>query len=154
MIILNGKQGKQIVVENATVKIVKKGGILSSKREKTIPIRNITSVEVKKPGALVVGFIQFSIAGGKARNSSFTFTGGAFDAVQDENSVIFQDKLSYETALEIKEYVENYSETQNVTAPANNSPADEIVKLKNLLDQGIITQQEFDAKKRQLLGLT
>lgn len=153
MIILNGKQGKQVIVEGSIVKIAKKGGIIASKREKTIPIRNITSVEVKKPGALVVGFIQFSIAGGKARDSSFTFTGGAFDAVQDENSVIFQDKLSYETALEIKEYVENYSEAPNVTAPANNSSADEIVRFKNLLDQGIITQEEFDAKKRQLLGL-
>lgn len=33
------------------------------------------------------------------------------------------------------------------------SSADEIMKYKNLLDQGIITQEEFDAKKKQLLGL-
>lgn len=33
------------------------------------------------------------------------------------------------------------------------SPADEIKKFKDLLDQGIITQEEFDAKKKQLLGL-
>ena len=31
--------------------------------------------------------------------------------------------------------------------------ADEIIKYKNLLDQGIITQEEFDAKKKQLLDL-
>lgn len=37
-------------------------------------------------------------------------------------------------------------------APAVSS-ADEIVKFKQLLDQGIITQEEFDAKKKQLLGL-
>ena len=30
---------------------------------------------------------------------------------------------------------------------------DEIEKLKRLLDNGIITQEEFDAKKKQLLGL-
>jgi hypothetical protein len=34
-----------------------------------------------------------------------------------------------------------------------NSPADEIRKYKKLLDEDIITQEEFDAKKRQLLGL-
>lgn len=34
-----------------------------------------------------------------------------------------------------------------------NSSADEIIKFKGLLDQGIITQEEFDAKKKQLLGL-
>lgn len=33
------------------------------------------------------------------------------------------------------------------------SGADEILKYKNLLDNGIITQEEFDAKKKQLLGL-
>ena len=30
---------------------------------------------------------------------------------------------------------------------------DEILKFKQLLDAGIITQEEFDAKKKQLLGL-
>lgn len=33
------------------------------------------------------------------------------------------------------------------------SPADEILKYKNLLDAGAITQEEYDDKKRQLLGL-
>ena len=30
--------------------------------------------------------------------------------------------------------------------------ADEIRELKDLLDDGILTQEEFDAKKKQLLG--
>lgn len=33
------------------------------------------------------------------------------------------------------------------------SNADELKKFKDLLDAGIITQEEFDAKKKQLLGL-
>ena len=33
------------------------------------------------------------------------------------------------------------------------SAADEIKKFKELLDAGIISQEEFDAKKKQLLGL-
>ena len=35
--------------------------------------------------------------------------------------------------------------------PASN--ADELKKYKDLLDSGVITQEEFDAKKKQLLGL-
>ena len=35
----------------------------------------------------------------------------------------------------------------------NSSQADEILKFKNLLDQGIISEEEFDAKKKQLLNL-
>ena len=33
------------------------------------------------------------------------------------------------------------------------STADEILKFKALLDQGILTQEEFQAKKKELLGL-
>lgn len=40
-----------------------------------------------------------------------------------------------------------------VTAQAPVSGADEILKYKQLLDMGAITQEEFDAKKKQILGL-
>lgn len=42
--------------------------------------------------------------------------------------------------------------TANQNAPAT-SAMDELKKLKELLDMGIVTQEEFDAKKKQLLGL-
>lgn len=38
-------------------------------------------------------------------------------------------------------------------AAIQNSPADEIIKYKQLLDAGAITQEEFEAKKKQLLNL-
>ena len=41
----------------------------------------------------------------------------------------------------------------NAAQPSATSSADEILKYKNLLDSGIISQEEFDAKKKQLLGL-
>lgn len=41
----------------------------------------------------------------------------------------------------------------NAAASPNRSGADELRKYKDLLDDGIITQEEFDAKKKQLLGL-
>jgi predicted Zn-dependent peptidase len=52
-------------------------------------------------------------------------------------------------------------ERQNAKANSAHSPApattastaDELKKYKELLDAGIITQEEFDAKKKQLLGL-
>lgn len=43
---------------------------------------------------------------------------------------------------------------QSLSAPqTSSSAADEIRKFKDLLDDGIITQEEFDAKKKELLGL-
>ena len=48
--------------------------------------------------------------------------------------------------------VHQQSETAAASAPQL-SAADEIAKFKGLLDSGAITQEEFDAKKKQLLGL-
>ena len=47
---------------------------------------------------------------------------------------------------------ENSTKTE-VKPEASGSNMDDLVNLKKLLDQGIITQEEFDAKKKQLLGL-
>lgn len=41
--------------------------------------------------------------------------------------------------------------TPRPVAPREN--ADDLVKYKQLLDMGVITQEEFDAKKREILGL-
>ena len=42
---------------------------------------------------------------------------------------------------------------RGATIQAALSPADELKKFKELLDMGVISQEEFDAKKKQLLGL-
>ena len=150
MLELRGLQGKTVSVDGATIRMVKAAWGLASQREKSLPIRNISSVEVKMPGAVMSGFIQFSIAGGAARNSSLTLSGGSFDAAQDENSVVFVGQSAYQIALKIKEYIETYQER----ASSSGSPvsaADEIVKLKALMDQGIITPEEFAIKKRRFI---
>ncbi len=43
--------------------------------------------------------------------------------------------------------------TTTIKQEIQQSNADELGKFKDLLDKGIITQEEFDAKKKQLLGL-
>lgn len=46
------------------------------------------------------------------------------------------------------------SENKNNSISSDNSiPLEELKKLHELLQIGIITQEEFDAKKKQLLGL-
>ena len=54
----------------------------------------------------------------------------------------------------IRKAFEDYKNNDTVKVTGDtNSATDEILKFKKLLDQGIITQKEFDAKKKQLLGL-
>lgn len=45
------------------------------------------------------------------------------------------------------------AETTVIKQESPQSNADELKKYKELLDTGVITQEEFDAKKKQLLGL-
>lgn len=65
-------------------------------------------------------------------------------------------KGSYETAQEILSILSVITNGKNadvITEDNNTSSADEIRKYKQLLDEGAISQEEFDAKKKQILGL-
>ena len=57
----------------------------------------------------------------------------------------------------INEAIAQYKKQSSAPAATivvnNNSAADELKKFKELLDLGIITQEEFEAKKKELLGL-
>ena len=56
----------------------------------------------------------------------------------------------------VKPLLERQQKQNNITVEektSSSSQADELKKFKDLLDNGIITQEEFDAKKKQLLGL-
>ena len=77
------------------------------------------------------------------------------DAVNDENSVVFNGNDNYETALKVKAYVEAWSANsqQDQSGPVAASTADEIRKFKALLDEGLLTADEFAQKKKQLLAL-
>lgn len=77
-----------------------------------------------------------------------------FDTLKERTSVIFPNK---EDAMRlyalINEYFSNFKKTINQPSSTNNSlcSADEIRKYKQLFDDGIITQEEYEAKKQQLL---
>jgi len=105
-LVIHGGQGKTLFVSRDSIRIVQEH--LAERRDKAILIRHIAAVEVKKPGAFD-GFIQFSFAGATPHDSSYTLTGGAFDAARDENSVTFSGTEAYDIALKIKLYVESWS---------------------------------------------
>lgn len=122
------------------------GGSTGGKR---INFIDITAIQFKEPAGMTVGFIQFAYPGsGEAR-------GGVVDAINDENAIPVSPQ-NYAQAREIVDYIEKRRaelRSPQATVIQQSSPADEIKKYKELLDMGIITQEEFDAKKKQLLGL-
>lgn len=73
------------------------------------------------------------------------------------NSLIYKNAQntaqSCLSALQIIADINNTNSAPAATAEPSASAADELLKFKQLLDAGIISQDEFDAKKKQLLGL-
>ena len=121
---------------------------MGMKGDKTVYLSDITSVQLKKVGMLTAGYLQFSLPGGNENNK------GVFGATQDENSITFgadKNDKAEEIANYLNEALRRIKTLSNT--PNANSASDEIRKFKNLLDEGIITQEEFDIKKKQLLNL-
>ncbi|MFT9076567.1 DUF4429 domain-containing protein [Ethanoligenens sp.] len=146
---LKGVAGQLELHENKVV-IKRKGALAKMTHgfsgDKEIMIRNITGVQLKLGGFALNGFIQFTIPGGNESRK------GISSATQDENTVMFH-KDQNKIAQAIKEKIEEIQESQNRPQSASaSSPSDEIRKLKGLLDDGIITQDEFDSKKNSLLS--
>ena len=108
------------------------------------------------------------LTGMNAKNRAVGIDFGAMqnlNAMNDTNRILFcsgmfsfskTNDFATSVANEIRAAFENYKNNDVVevtgAAPAF-SAADELKKFKELLDMGIISQEEFDAKKKQLLGL-
>lgn len=121
-----------------------------------IPYQSITSVEFNS-GTVGNGQITFHTLGGNDKNSGLGsapgYNGGVYN---NNNAVVFNPAYSNDVEL-IKKLTEKkmgfWNNNQQPIANNTSSNADEIRKFKGLLDDGIISQEEFDAKKKQLLGL-
>lgn len=121
--------------------------------------KNLSAVEYKRPG-LVNGYLKFISAGTPFQNSSIKTINEMLSTPkkisEDENTVLLRAFKKDTPTLCDKMYQlikEKISESQAVNPPINTSlsVADEIQKLKSLLDNGIISQQEFESQKKKLL---
>ena len=151
---LKGCRGRHIQVYDDKVILSVKAGVGSLLTgniidgQKTIYYTDCIGIQFKKSG-LVIGYLQIETAGGIMNNKASnlynenTFT---WETTQQSN------KKMEEVKKYIEERVDYYKNAHNAPVVAS-SPADEIKKYKELLDMGIITQEEFETKKKQLLGL-
>ena len=118
--------------------------------EKSLFITKITSVQLKMPGRMSYGYIQFKI-GGESESSS-----SSWDALSDENAVTFLDDQTPEF-IQIRDLVEQLLREQHGTkamkSAESRSAADELKSYHDLLLAGAISDEEFQAIKKKLLGL-
>jgi len=152
LISVKGHNGALEVYENKI--IIKRKGVLAFmtqglKGDKEIYIRNISSVQIKRANMITNGYIQFSFLGGKEAKGSL------LEATSDENTIMFtkNQQNDFERAKnKIEEILNDISEQTN-NKVINISVSDEIEKLSLLKDKGILTEEEFSKKKKELLGI-
>lgn len=124
------------------------------KGDKRIPVASIAAVQWKPAGALVNGFIQFTLPGGVERRSRAGSQ--TFDAARDENSVVFTKKQAPEFE-QMRQAVEQaiahrYAPQQQYAPAPAASVADELMKLGQLVQQGLLSREEYEQQKARLLG--
>jgi hypothetical protein len=150
-----GKTG-QVQFDGQYVTITRNGFLARSvvgKGEKRLHVAQIAAVQWKPAGAVVNGFIQFTVPGGNERRSRMGSQ--THDATRDENSVVFTKKQQPEfealrTALDAA--IAHQHAPAQVAMPPATSVADELAKLAGLVQAGALTQEEFRQAKARLLG--
>lgn len=115
------------------------------KGNKEILVSQISSIQFRAPGMMTNGYIQFAFVGGREAK------GGIMEATKDENTVMFRTS-QLEAFQQLKAAIEERMAAGSSQSPAFSS-LDELEKLASLRDKGIVSEEEFQMKKRQLLGL-
>ena len=115
-----------------------------------------------KPNSLIGSFMSSGVKSIKLDKINSVGVFGMtvrLDTIGDEDVVIgsYSPEIRTKLSSEIQKIVNDYQskkEAQSATTfVQQTSAADELKKFKELLDMGVITQEEFDAKKTQVLGL-
>jgi Domain of unknown function (DUF4429)/Short C-terminal domain len=143
-----------VTFDGQTVTITRKGFMARAtvgKGTKSIPVHSITAIQWKPAGPITNGFIQFTVGGGVERRSAFGRQ--TRDAAQDENSVVFRTshKAEFEELRDAVQAAIN-SRHAGAHAPQVSSVADELAKLVELRNAGVLSPDEFEAQKARLLG--
>lgn len=147
-LVVRGLNG-QVELTDTVLRIKREGAIafLSQgfKGEKEILVSHISSVQFKKCNALMNGYIQFAFVGGQEAKR------GIFQGTMDENTVMFRESQQADFEA-LREELNKRMKAANKETGAF-SPMEEIEKLATLRDKGIVSEEEFQQKKTQLLKL-
>lgn len=141
-----------VIMNREGVKVGKMGG--KKRGNKTIPYSSIIAVTHRKADR-VGGYLKLTLKGG------FEEQGGRMMGLWDENSIFFKrkdDDKFLQAKMQIEERISQSSipadvKTNAVHPPQQDGYIDELERLAGLRDKGIITDDDFNAKKNKLLGL-
>ncbi len=124
---------------------------VEKRKNTTIPIQSIASFSNKKPSFMTNGTITVKLNKG---NDTFIGTGLGSIGFGGEMSAIYKPEYT-ELAELYEKRIANWNSTPApAQQPAASAPSiNDLRALKQLVDEGVLTEEEFAAKKKQLLGI-
>jgi hypothetical protein len=131
---------KSVLVENDAITISYRVLYHGFKGDKRIPYSSITAVQWREPGSWLCGYMQLSLKGAMEWHGPIN---------QDENAIDF-DKKS-DDFRPLRDFIQSKIGASSASHPQL-SLADELAKLAQLRDQGVLTDDEFATQKARLLG--
>lgn len=156
-IALKGTFKEFLFCTDKNVYIIKKGfmtGNTFGNGHFKMPYRNITNVEVRTQ--LVGGYFEISAGGIQNTDKNYWSTDKKNDPAKQPNSISISGNQLKEAFQHAGSFILDKVHSTN-SSPVNInqslSGADEIRKFKELMNEGIITQEEFENKKKEILGL-
>lgn len=152
---VSGENGSALVATNRRVFVFKKGitsGSFFSKQLNSWDFANVSGIEVKQ-GMTTRGLVV-QVPGVAPVTKFGRFENGA-GSVWEAPNALMADKDGLDDAVAILRTLIADHQRPHASASDNQAPdpVDQIRRLAELRDQGILTDEEFQAKKRQLLGL-
>lgn len=137
-----------ITFDGQWVTIAKRGFGPAMKGTRRLNIRQISSITLKPATHLVNGYIQFTLAGTAAANVRQT----GRPQPDDPDSVSFRHKDN-DSFRQLQHAVESAISTAMRPDVPRIDIADQLQKLADLRDRGVINDHEFQAQKEKLLSL-
>ena len=162
IVALKGAFKEYLICTDKVVYIIKSGfmtGHLTGSNDFKMAYRNITNAEVDFH--FTSGYFELSYGGLQNKNLKYWSSDDSNNPAKQPNAIsIVSQELAEQfkkaaTLIMQKADEDQKQNTVIVQAPAtgDKSMKEQLKDLKDLLDEGIITQEEFDAKKKQILGL-
>lgn len=124
--------------------VIIKKGILFGNSIRTVYLTDVIGVQYKKSG-ITRGHIEIITSGDKNDKKS----------IVDQPTIVLlkmgQDKEALEIKRQIDDVVMQVKKSKDIKHLV--SEADELLKFKSMLDKGVITEEEYNNKKKQILDL-
>jgi Short C-terminal domain len=149
-----GEAGSALVATERRVFVFKKGAVSGSafgKQLNSWDYSNISGVEVKQ--GITTHAVVVQVPGVAPVTKFGRFANGPNSVWEAPNSIM-ATKTGVDQAIgALRRLIADHQRPSHVNESHHSDPIDQIKRLGGLRDQGLLTEEEFQSKKRQLLGL-